>query len=145
VDICGRTIFNHELALAHGFVIKIKASNPSLSKYLRTDDPGENIALKNNLQQEGVDTIVEFTAPNTPEQHCQVERSFVALWGRVRAMLNNSSVNCELRTELWAECAATATATRLCNQLSKKDRKSSFKLFLKGKVRLVRIESYLER
>ena len=78
------------------------------------DNSCENIGLKNKLEKDGIGTIIEFTSPNTPEQNGQVERSFATLWGRVRAMLNNSGVNPDLRTELWDECAATATKFATC-------------------------------
>jgi hypothetical protein len=42
-------------------------------------------------------------------------------------MLNNSGVDADLRTELWAECAATAT--KKSNLVSKKGGKSQFELF----------------
>jgi hypothetical protein len=43
------------------------------------DNSGENIELKNKLQKGGVDTTIEFTTPNTPEQNGQVERIFATL------------------------------------------------------------------
>jgi hypothetical protein len=42
-------------------------------------------------------------------------------------MLNNSGVDADLRTELWAKCAATAT--KQSNLVSKKGGKSQFELF----------------
>ena len=118
---------NESINIVFNFIQQLKAKSPNLGKYLRMDNSGENVVLKNKLHKEGVDTVVEFTSPNTPEQNGQVERSFATLWGRVRAMLNNSGVDAELRAELWAECAATAT--KLNNMLSKKGGKSPYELF----------------
>ena len=105
---------NELIKIVYDFIIKLKKTNKNLGKFLRMDNSGESIRLKNKLQKDGVDTTIEFTL-KTPEQKRQVERSFATLWERVRAMLNNSGVDSELRTELWAECAATAT--KLCNVL----------------------------
>ena len=74
-----------------------------------------------------MDTILEFTSPETPEQNGQVERSFATLWGRVRAILNHSGVTQDLRDELWAECAATAT--KLSNIMSRKKGRSPHEEF----------------
>ena len=118
---------NELIDIVYDFILKLKKTNENLGKFLRMDNSGENIGLKNKLEKNGIATIIEFTSPNTPEQNGQVERSFATLWGRVRAMLNNSGVDPDLRTELWAECAATAT--KLCNMLSKSDGKSPFEKF----------------
>jgi hypothetical protein len=91
------------------FVKTLKAKNPEDVKYIRLDNAGENLGLRTDLELEGINTNLEFTSPETPEQNGQVERSFVTLWGRVRAMLNCSGVPQEMRDKLWAEFASTAT------------------------------------
>jgi hypothetical protein len=91
------------------------------------DNAAENVSLKSNLEKEGLPVEVEFTSPNTPEQNGQVERSFATLWGRVRAMLNNSGVEKDFRNELWAECASTAT--KLSNLIVRTKEGSPFELF----------------
>ena len=65
--------------VVYEFILKLKNKDNSLSKYLRMDNSGENVGLKNKMQREGLDVIIEFTSPNTPEQNGQVERSFATL------------------------------------------------------------------
>ena len=91
------------------FIKVLKMKNPLNVRFLRMDNAKENVSLRSKLEAEGLDVEVEFTPPSTPEQNGQVERSFATLWGRVRAMLNDSGVEKDLRNELWAECASTAT------------------------------------
>ena len=85
------------------FINKLKSQGEEKVKFLRMDNSGENVALKTRLEREKVNVQIKFTAPNTPQQNGKVERSFATLWGRVRAMLNNSGVPIELREKLWAE------------------------------------------
>jgi hypothetical protein len=67
VDICGRTTKwrrkNEILALVHSFIIKLMASNPSLSKYLRSDNPGENISLKISFSKRGLTPLLSLQPP----------------------------------------------------------------------------------
>jgi hypothetical protein len=102
------------------FIKKMKINCPDSCKFIRMDNAKENVAL-------GINTRVEFTSPNTPQQNGQVERSFSTLWGRVRSMLNDSGVTEELRQKLWAECAQTAT--KLCNITSRRNIGSPYNLF----------------
>ena len=118
---------NEMVEISFNFLKNLKLKDPGMAMFLRMDNAGENISLKNKLEKEGIDIKIEFTTPNTPEQNGQVERSFATLWGRVRAMLNHSGVTASLRDELWAECASTAT--KLCNILSRKERKSPNEMF----------------
>jgi hypothetical protein len=83
------------------FIKKLKAKDPKMVTFLRMDNANENYALKSKIENEGLNVQMEFTSPNTPQQNGQVERSFATLWGCMRAMLNNSGVNEEMRNELW--------------------------------------------
>jgi hypothetical protein len=79
------------------FTKTLKARDPENVKVTRLDNGGENLDLKAHLETECINTTLEFTTPETPEQNGQVERSIAALWGRVRAMLNCSGVPQEKR------------------------------------------------
>ena len=80
------------------------------------------------MKRQGLGLNFEYTAPGTPQQNGRVERNFVALYGRVRAMLNGARITLEMRQKLWAECAKTATACE--NLITCADHKeSSYKLF----------------
>jgi hypothetical protein len=49
------------------------------------------------------------SGPRTPQRNGKVERKFQSLYGRIRAMMNDSEIDGEFRDGLWAECASTAT------------------------------------
>jgi hypothetical protein len=79
------------------FTKTLKARDPENVKVTRLDNGGENLGLKAHLETECINTTLEFTTPETPEQNGQVERSIAALWGKVRGMLNCSGVPQEKR------------------------------------------------
>ena len=80
-----------------------------ITKFIRCDNAGENLATEKLCLQEGLGITFEYSAPNSPQQNGRVERRFATLYGRVRSMLNAAKLNGELRSGLWAECARTAT------------------------------------
>ena len=51
----------------------------------------------------------EYTAPGTLQQNGVVERAFVTLIGRGRAMINYMGFTVKKRQEMWCEAAQTAT------------------------------------
>ena len=51
----------------------------------------------------------EYTAPGTPQQNGVVERAFVTVMGRARAMMNHAGFTMAKRQQLWCETAQTAT------------------------------------
>jgi hypothetical protein len=106
---------------------KLKAKEPKNVSFLRMDNAAENVSLKSNLENKGLPVEVEFTSPNSPEQNGQVGRSFATLWGRVRAMMNNSGVEKDFRNKLWVECASTAT--KLSNLIVRTKEGSPYELF----------------
>ena len=83
-------------------------------KYIRLDNSGENIKLKNdlitNMNYPDIRNIkIEFTAPHTPQQNGVVERSFSYFYDKVRAMLNRAGFPLHLRELFWAECCNMVT------------------------------------
>jgi hypothetical protein len=78
-------------------------------KYIRCDDAGENIALKNHLNIKIYGVKFEFSGPRTPQRNGKVERKFQTLYGRTRSMLNGAGLEGQLREKLWAECVMTVT------------------------------------
>ena len=78
-------------------------------KFLRLDDAGENFALEKACKQRQLGLQFEFTGPRTPQRNGKVKRKFQTLYGRIRAMFNDSGIADELRHGLWAECASTAS------------------------------------
>ena len=53
--------------------------------------------------------IFEYTAPGTPQQNGVVERAFVTVMGRARAMMNHAGITMAKRQQVWCEAAQTAT------------------------------------
>ena len=51
----------------------------------------------------------ENTAPGTPQQNEVMQRAFVTVMGRARAMMNQSGFPMAKRHQLWCEPAQTAT------------------------------------
>ena len=66
-------------------------------KYIRCDNAGENIKLKEECERLNLGIEFEFTAPNTPQQKGIVERIFATLYGRGRALLNKAGFNLKPR------------------------------------------------
>ena len=52
---------------------------------------------------------MEYTAPGTPQQNGVVERAFVTVMGRARAMMNHAGFTMAKTQQLWCEAAQTAT------------------------------------
>ena len=50
----------------------------------------------------------EYTAPGTLQQNRVVERAYVTLIGRGRAMINHARFTVKKRPEMWCEAAQTA-------------------------------------
>ena len=92
------------------FLRKMKTRGTPV-KYIRCDNAGENVDLKNKLQQSADlnDIEFEFTARDSPQFNGKIERKFATLYGRMRAMMNAAKLTQELRNLLWCEAAATAT------------------------------------
>ncbi len=79
------------------------------TKIIRCDNSGENRKLRDLCKQMYPRIIFEFTPPGTPQHNDMVERPFASIFGKIRATLNETRVDDELRTKLWTECANTVT------------------------------------
>ena len=92
-------------------------------KFLRLDDAGENFALEKACKQLNLGVKFEFSGPRTPQRNGKVERKFQTLYGKIRAMFNDSGIENEIRHGLWAECASTATFYE--NRITNKEKQQS--------------------
>jgi hypothetical protein len=92
-------------------------------KFLRLDDAGENYALEKESKQQNLVVKLEYSGTCSPQRNGKVERKFQTLYGRIRAMMNDSEIDEEFRDGLWAECASTATYYD--NLIIYKDKKKS--------------------
>jgi hypothetical protein len=57
-------------------------------KFIRCDDAGENMTMKNDPEIKSFGIKFEFLGPRTPQRNGMVERKFQTLYGRIWAMLN---------------------------------------------------------
>ena len=71
--------------------------------FVRCDNAGENMSLKQACEQEGLGIEFEFTAPGTPQQNGVVERAFPTVMGRARAMMNVAGFTKHKREHIWCE------------------------------------------
>jgi hypothetical protein len=91
-------------------------------RFIRYYDAGENMTTKNDPEINRFGIKFEFLGPRTLQRNGNVERKFQKLYRRIRAMLNGSDLEGELRDKIWAECVMNVTY--LSNIISTK---SSFK------------------
>ena len=68
----------------------LKARHKIQVKIIRCDNAGENKVLERESDKKELGIIFEYTAPGTPQQNGVVERAFVTLMGRARAMMNHA-------------------------------------------------------
>ena len=87
----------------------LKARHKIQVKIIRCDNAGENKVLERESDKKDWGIIFEYTAPGTPQQNGVVERAFVTVMGRARAMMNHAGFTVAKRQQLWCEAAQTAT------------------------------------
>jgi transposase InsO family protein len=73
-------------------------------KFLCLDDAGENFTLEKACKQHHLGLQLEFSGPRIPQRNGKVERKFQTLYGRIRAMLNDSGLEDGIQDGHWAEC-----------------------------------------
>ena len=71
------------------------------------DNAGENIYIKQAIRSDPVlcemGTVIEYTAPYTPQQNGKVERAFPTLFSRARDLCNGAKLDTTLRKNLFCE------------------------------------------
>ena len=96
-------------------------------KFIRCDDAGENMSMKNDQGIKSFGVKFEFSGPRTPQRNGKVERKFQTFYGRIRSMLNGAGLKGDLRNKIWAECVMTTTY--LSNVIAtRSNMRSSFEL-----------------
>ena len=73
------------------------------------DNAGENEVLERESDKNELGIVFEYTGPGIPQQNGMVERSFVMVMGRARAMMNHAGFTMPKRQQLWCKAAQTAT------------------------------------
>ena len=87
----------------------LKARHEIQVKIITCDNAGENKVLERESDKNELGIIFEYTAPGTPQQNGVVERAFVMVMQRARAMMNHAGFTMAKRQQLWCEEAQTAT------------------------------------
>ena len=87
----------------------LKARHKIQVKIIRCDNAGENKVLERESDKNELRIIFEYTAQGTPQLNGVVERAFVTVMGRARAMMNHAGFTMAKRQQLWCEAAQTAT------------------------------------
>ena len=87
----------------------LKARHEIQVKIIKCDNAGENKVLEIESDKNELGIIFEYTAPGTTQQNGVVERAFVTVMGRARAMMNHAGFTMAKRQQLWCEAAQTAT------------------------------------
>ena len=64
--------------------------------------------LKEKLHELQYGVKFKITAAGTPQHNGVMERAYVTMYGRVRAMLNGAKLSSNLRSWMWTECATVA-------------------------------------
>ena len=100
---------NEQIEPIIDWVKALKARQKIQVKIIRCDNAGENKVLERESEKNELGIIFEFTAPGTPQQNGVVERAFVTVMGRARAMMNHAGITMAKRQQLWCEAAQTAT------------------------------------
>ena len=71
------------------------------------DNAGKNIYIEQAIRSDPVlcemGTVIEYTAPYTPQQNGKVEQAFPTLFSRARASCNGAKLPTRLRKKLFCE------------------------------------------
>ena len=100
----------------------LKARHKIQVKIIRCDNARENKVLERESDKKELGIISEYTAPGTPQQNGVVERAFVTVMGRARAMMYHAGFTIAKSQRLW--CEAAQKATMLDNILVQESAKS---------------------
>ena len=100
----------------------LKARHEIQFKIIRCDNAGENKVLERESDKNEFRIIFEYAVPGTPQQNAVVERVFVTVMGRARAIMNHVGFTLAKKQQLW--CEAAQTATMLDNILVQESAKS---------------------
>ena len=87
----------------------LKARHRIKVMIIRCDNAGKHKVLERESEKNELGISFEYTAPGTPQQNGVVERAFVMVMGRARAMMNHAGFTMAKRQQLWCEAAWTAT------------------------------------
>ena len=81
---------NEQVERIIDWIKALKARHKIQVKIIRCDNDGENKVLERESDKNELGIIFEYTAPGIPQQNGVVERAFVTVMGRARAMKNHA-------------------------------------------------------
>jgi len=87
--------------LRHTYGVKVE--------HIRCDNAGENCVLEDACIEKDLGIIFEYTALGTPQQNGVVERAFVTMLGKTRAIMNDAGFDEKKGHLFWTEAANTVT------------------------------------
>ena len=92
---------NEQVEPIIAWIKALKARHKIQVKIIRCDNAGEIKVLERGSDKNELKIIFEYTAPGTPQQNGVVERAFVRVIGRARAMMNHAGFTMAKRQQLW--------------------------------------------
>ena len=98
---------NKQVETIIDWIKALKARHEIQVNIFRCDNAGENEVLERESDKDELGIIFEYTAPGTPPQNGVVERAFVTVMGRARAMMNHAGFAMAKRQQWWCEAAQT--------------------------------------
>ena len=96
---------NEQVQLIIDWINALKVRHEIQVKIIRCDKAGENKVLERELDKNELGIIFEYTAPGTPQENGVVERAFVTVMGRARALMNHAGLTMAKQQQLWCEAA----------------------------------------
>ena len=100
---------NEQVESIVDWIKALKARHKIQVKIIRCDNAGENKVVERESDKNELAILLEYTGPGAPQQNGVVERAYVAVMGRARAMMNHAGITMAKRQQLWCEAAQTAT------------------------------------
>ena len=83
---------NEQVEPNFDWIKALKARHKIQVKNIRCDSTGENEVLERESDKNELGNFFEYTAPGTPQQNGVMERAFVMVMVRARAMMNHKNV-----------------------------------------------------
>ena len=96
--------------------------------FIRVDNAGENSILQRYCIRDKMVIKFEYTSRSTPQHNGVVERKYQTLYNRLRATLNESTLDIKNKGKLWGECAFCVTnLENIC--VDEPNKKSPYDIF----------------
>ena len=91
---------NEQVEPLINWIKALKSRHKFLVKIVRCDNAGENKVLVRESDNNELGIIFEYTVPGRLQQNGVIERAFVTVMGRARAMMNHAGFTMAKRQQL---------------------------------------------